>query len=83
MQSATAWDALVIRGGQVFVDNLAELLFVLSLNAAHAAIMENALRAANPMGTVNTSNMYMTIIESYLDVATKCIQPGFWKEGAT
>tara|TARA_R110002003_G_scaffold141_18_gene12995 strand:- start:7022 stop:7465 length:444 start_codon:yes stop_codon:yes gene_type:complete len=83
MQSATAWDTLVVRGGQVFVDKLAELLFVLSLNAAHAAIMAYGPRAANPMVTVNIRETYKAVIESYLDVATRCIQPGFWEVGTT
>jgi hypothetical protein len=83
MQSATAWDALVVRGGQVFVDKLAELLFVLSLNAAHAVIMAYSPSAANPMVTVKTRETYKAVIECYLDAATGCIQPGFWEEGIT
>jgi hypothetical protein len=83
MQSATAWDALVVRGGQVFVDKLAELLFVLSLNAAHAAIMAYSPSAANPMVTVKTRETYKAVIECYLDAATGSIQPGFWDEGTT
>jgi hypothetical protein len=38
MQNSCAWDRLVACGGPIFVDNLAELLFLATLNAAQAVI---------------------------------------------
>lgn len=73
---ARAFPRLVSSGGQPFVDNIAELIFITSLNAAHLDIIAHGGEATSPYVSIETRR---SIIEHLLKAAKTCIKPGYWE----
>ena len=80
---SSSCDFLVSRGGQAFVDKLAETLFLVVLNAANALTQLYGPIATDVRVPQELRETRQTMVEYLLSAAQASVQPDYWNEGTT